>query len=111
MRLKPTAATGTWRAWILVLAFAPTASLASNCEEIQKQIEARIRASGATGWTLSTVPVDKPAPGKVVGQCDRGRQKIVYQRAASSPARSEPPILTECKDGTVSLGGDCTKRP
>lgn len=90
---------------------APAVSRASNCEAIRQRIEARIQASGATGWALVTVPADKPAPGKVVGQCDLGRQKIVYQPSASGPARSEPPILTECKDGSVTLGGDCSRRP
>lgn len=93
------------------LAIASSAwSQAGNCEAIRKQIEARIQASGATGWTLATVPADKPVPGKVVGQCDLGRQKIVYQASASAPAGSPPPILTECKDGSVSLGGDCPAR-
>ncbi|MFT3955176.1 MAG: DUF1161 domain-containing protein [Piscinibacter sp.] len=100
-----------WRTSALLLALAPAVGMASNCEAIQKQIEARIQASGATGWTLATVPADKPVAGKVVGQCDLGRQKIVYQASASAPARSQAPILTECKDGTVSLGGDCPKRP
>ncbi len=86
---------------------APIVSRASNCEAIRQKIEARIQASGATAWTLVTVPADKPTPGKVVGQCDQGRQKIVYQPSASAPSRSEPPILTECKDGSVSMGGDC----
>lgn len=99
------------RTCLFAAALTPATVLASNCDTIQKQIEARIQASGATGWTLVTVPVDKPIAGKVVGQCDLGRQKIVYQSGASAPARSQPPILTECKDGTVSMGGDCGKRP
>lgn len=98
--------------WLaLAIALMPAASLANNCETIQKQIETRIKASGAVGWTLTTVPVDTQVPGKVVGQCDLGRRKIVYQPAASAAGRPEPPLLTECKDGSVSLGGDCPKRP
>ena len=98
--------------WLaLAIAFMPTVGMANNCEAIQQQIEARIKASGATGWTLTTVPVDAQLPGKVVGQCDLGRRKIVYQTGTSAAARAEAPILTECKDGSVSLGGDCPKRP
>lgn len=111
MRLRLHTAPAARCAWALAAALAPAVGLASNCETIQKQIEARIQASGATGWALVTAPIDKPVAGKVVGQCDLGRQKIVYQSAASAPARKQPPILTECKDGTVSLGGDCSKRP
>jgi hypothetical protein len=104
--------TATPLRWLaLVVALMPATGLANNCEAIQKQIETRIKASGATGWTLTTVPADAQVPGKVVGQCDLGRRKIVYQPAASAAAKREPPILTECKDGSVSLGGDCPKRP
>lgn len=100
------------RHWLaFAVALMPAMGLANNCEVIQKQIEARIKPSGAVGWTLITVPVDTQVSGKVVGQCDLGRQKIVYQRAAGAAAKPEPPILTECKDGSVSLGGDCPKRP
>jgi len=98
--------------WLgLAIALMPTIGMANNCEAIQQQIEARIKASGATGWTLTTVPVDAQVPGKVVGQCDLGRRKIIYQTGTSAAAKAEAPILTECRDGSVSLGGDCPKRP
>lgn len=104
--------TSASRRWLgLALALLPTLGMANNCEAIHQQIEARIKASGATGWTLTTVPVDAQVPGKVVGQCDLGRRKIVYQTGTSAAAKAEPPILTECRDGSVSLGGDCPKRP
>ena len=98
--------------WLaLALALTPPTVLANNCEAISKQIEVRIKASGAKGWALTTVPVDTQVPGKVVGQCDLGRRKIVYQPAARAATKPEPPILTECKDGSVSLGGDCPRHP
>ena len=28
-------------------------------------------------------------------------------RATPTPKKAQPPILTECRDGTVSMGGDC----
>jgi Protein of unknown function (DUF1161) len=99
------------RRLVLAMALMPAVGMANNCEAIQQQIEARIKASGATGWTLTTVPVDTQLPGKVVGQCDLGRRKIVYQAGTIAAARAEAPILTECRDGSVSLGGDCPKRP
>ena len=89
----------------LVLFVASTASYANNCETIRSQIEAKIRASGVASFTLSTVEADARVPGKVVGTCDLGTKKIVY---APSTSQGQP-ILTECKDGSVSRGGDCKK--
>ena len=97
------------------LLIASSASLAANCDEIRSQIEAKIKASGATTFTLSTVEADARTTGRVVGSCDLGTKKIVYS-ASSTPAASAAkpksagePILTECKDGSVSIGGDCKK--
>jgi hypothetical protein len=59
------------------------------------------------------VPVDARTAGKVVGSYAQGAKKIVYvQDAPAGQARPTPPnepILTECKDGSVSVGGDCSK--
>ena len=90
----------------------------NNCEPIRTQIDARVRASGVTDFVLSVVEADARVIGKVVGSCDLGTKKIVYNQpsssSSSSPARAkakpaEEPILTECKDGSVSVGGDCKK--
>lgn len=87
----------------------------SNCETIRAGIDAKIRASGVSAFSLGVVPAQASAAGKVVGTCELGAKKIVYvAQAASGPgavpgrARDEK-ILTECKDGSVSLGGDCRK--
>lgn len=70
------------------------------------------------------VDADAKAEGRTVGSCDRGSKKIVYRAGtasgapaapaapASSAAKRKPePILTECKDGSVSVGGDCGRTP
>lgn len=101
-------------AWALA---AGTAAAAGNCEVLRAQIEAKISAAGVTRFSVVTLDAAAPADGQVVGSCDLGSRKIVYQREggglASSAARPAPargePILTECKDGTVSMGGDCRK--
>ena len=93
------------------------ASAASNCDDITAQIDAKIRGAGVTRFTLTTVAADATVSGKVVGTCERGTRKIVYEAEtdSSSPASSPPAprsndgILTECKDGSVSIGGDCKK--
>jgi Protein of unknown function (DUF1161) len=101
------------------------ASAAPNCDAIRAQVDAKIRASGVSNFTLNTVAADASVAGKVVGSCDLGTRKIVYvagpqpaaAAAASAPSASRPapvrakgePMLTECKDGSSSVGGDCKK--
>lgn len=91
----------------------------TSCEDIRAQIDAKVRASGVNDFSLAILEADAPSSGRVVGSCELGTKKIVYERSASaqqqppqSPQqqRSKPrssPIITECKDGTVSMGGDC----
>ncbi|MDM0108372.1 DUF1161 domain-containing protein [Variovorax sp. J22R24] len=106
---------------IVVLAFTSAASAASNCDDLLAEIDAKIRSAGVMRFTLTTVTADATVSGKVVGTCERGSRKIVYEAAATSPSsspssasspalrRSNDGILTECKDGSVSVGGDCRK--
>lgn len=111
--LKPTA---------LLLALATTSALADRCETVRSEIEDKIRAAGVKEFSVVVVEPSASAPGKVVGNCDQGTRKIVYSRKESSPAQStsaakaaprssaEPaPIITECKDGSTAVGGQCKK--
>lgn len=90
------------------------AAQAQTCETIRAQIDSKIRASGVANFSLTTVDTATKVNGKVVGSCDLGTKKIVYVlndspvRPAGTKSRNEP-MLTECKDGSVSLGGDCKK--
>ncbi|MBO9647523.1 MAG: DUF1161 domain-containing protein [Variovorax sp.] len=101
----------------VVLAFAGSANAASNCDDILGQIDAKIRSAGVTRFTLTTVDADATVNGKTVGTCERGSKKIVYEAETPSSSPGSPPaprrgndgILTECKDGSVSMGGDCRK--
>ena len=105
---------------------AGAAVAADTCDSLRAQIETKIRNAGVEQFTLTIVDAAASAPGKVVGTCDRGASKIVYERgrsgaaaaapsaAAASNAKPEAPprsdaILTECKDGTESMGGRCGK--
>lgn len=117
---------------VLVTQAAGAAGAAASCEALQAQIEAKIRAAGVAQFTLTTVDAGARAVGKVVGTCALGARKIMYvagpsagpsaapmatpSAAASTPrARAAPSrpgteaILTECRDGSVSMGGDCKK--
>jgi Protein of unknown function (DUF1161) len=97
------------------LAFGVSTSYGNNCDSIRAGIVAKIRASGTTTFTLTTVASDAQVTGKVVGTCDLGSKKIVYTQvvsAAPAPSKAKPQgesILTECKDGSVSVSGDCKK--
>jgi hypothetical protein len=65
----------------VLAAFAvPVAAQVKPCEELKSEIEAKIAAKGATGFTLTIVDKDAPEDGKVVGTCDGGRKKILYKR-------------------------------
>jgi hypothetical protein len=106
---------------ISVLVAAHAGAQTSSCETVRSEIEAKVRASGVAEFTVSVVDAASAAPGKVVGTCDRGAKKLVYvlQRAAggaeaaasAAPSTRRPAaVLTECKDGSVLVGGDCKKK-
>ncbi len=99
-------------------ALACTAAQADNCEQFRWQIEAKIRASGGASATVVVAALAASTPGRVVGSCGKGTRKLVYTQggpvAAGSPAamrHRDDNVLTECKDGSVSVGGDCTRKP
>lgn len=87
----------------LLLLVASAAAFGQTCESIQSGIDAKIRASGVDQFTLKIVEAGARTTGKVVGTCDRGSKKIVYVKLGDDA------ILTECKDGSITYGGDCKK--
>ena len=99
--------------WCLLLATSGALAQASNCEAISAQISAKVRAGGVQQFTLTTVDTSASAPGRVLGSCERGSKKIMYVATPGAekgrPAPRNDAILTECKDGTVSVGGNCRK--
>jgi hypothetical protein len=107
------------RLWLFLIAWAcaATASGAEDCEALRTRIEAKIAAAGVLRFAVVTVDVAAPVEGQVVGNCELGSKKIVYLRergpeSEASPSRPRPrsaPILTECKDGSSSVGGDCPR--
>ncbi|MBP8203805.1 DUF1161 domain-containing protein [Pseudomonas sp. TMP9] len=51
------------------------------CEELRAEIEVKIQAAGVASYTLEIVPnEDAQDPNMVVGSCDGGSKKIIYQR-------------------------------
>ena len=112
----------------LMLAFAGAAHGAEDCEALSTRIELKIAASGVARFTVTVVDANASADGQVVGSCELGTKKVVYLKdagaatapaPASIPASSAPkpapaqgadePMITECKDGTVTMG-DCRRQ-
>ncbi|MBL8302806.1 MAG: DUF1161 domain-containing protein [Ideonella sp.] len=113
---------------------APPQPAPATCETLMADIDAKIRASGATNFLLEAVDVEALSSGRVVGSCGQGRKKIVYTpgpgggggggggsgltttgtlgapivRAAPPPRPPMPAVLTECKPGYT--GPDCSRR-
>lgn len=106
-------------AWLLLAACALAGNAAAqdndNCEAIRAQIESKIAASGVIGFSVAVMDANANTSGQVVGSCALGTRKIVYTRPSSAgadnaaaPARPRgSAMLTECKDGSAPVGGNC----
>ncbi|KPX40576.1 Uncharacterized protein ALO68_01275 [Pseudomonas syringae pv. helianthi] len=60
-----------------------TSALAApkSCEELKDEIEAKIQANNVTSYTLEIVSNEEATdPNMVIGSCDNGTKKIIYQR-------------------------------
>jgi Protein of unknown function (DUF1161) len=79
---------------VLLFVSAPAhAQAAKPCEELKDEITKKLDAKGVKGHTLEIVANDKDAEGKVVGTCDGGSMKIIYNRTsapAETPAKAAP---------------------
>lgn len=95
--------------FLLVGLLAGSALADDNCEPIRADIEARIRAAGVPTALVTVLPLDAASTGKVVGSCDLGRKKIVYDATGAAVAAPPvaAPVLTECRDGSTPVDGRC----
>ena len=50
------------------------------CEELKKEIAAKLDAKNVVGYTLEIVATADVGDKKVVGSCDGGKNKIVYSK-------------------------------
>ena len=71
-----------------VLLLIPMASFAlaapKPCEELKSEIEAEVQAAGVASYTLEIVAnAEVKDQSTVVGSCDGGTRKIIYQRHSS----------------------------
>ena len=64
-----------------LLSIAGTAMAAGkSCDDLKSEIDAKIKAKGASSYTLEVVAKGSAADGKVVGTCEGGTKEIVYKR-------------------------------
>ncbi|WP_263263579.1 DUF1161 domain-containing protein [Pseudomonas sp. RIT-PI-S] len=65
----------------LMFSFAGGAFAAGkSCDDLKSEIDAKIQAKGASGYSLEVVNKGGTANGKVVGTCEGGTKEIVYKR-------------------------------
>jgi hypothetical protein len=51
------------------------------CDQLKADIEVKIQAAGVASYTLEIVPnAEVSDPNMVVGSCENGTKKIIYQR-------------------------------
>jgi hypothetical protein len=87
--MKLLAATGV----LLFVSVPAHAQAAKPCGELKDEIAKKLDAKGVKGYTLEIVAKDKDAEGKIVGTCDGGSKKIIYNRTpapAETPAKPAP---------------------
>jgi hypothetical protein len=78
---------------LLFVCMAAHAQAAKPCEELKDEITKKLDAKGVKGYTLEIVAKDKDAEGKIVGTCDGGTKKILYNRTpapTATPAKGPP---------------------
>ncbi|EPM51008.1 DUF1161 domain-containing protein [Pseudomonas syringae] len=64
-----------------LLSIAGTALAAGKpCDELKSELDAKLQSKGVTSYTLEVVEKGSAAGKQVVGTCEGGTKKIVYQR-------------------------------
>lgn len=69
--------------WVVLLGMCGSQAMAAvkPCAELKDEIEAKIQAAGVASYTLEIVAnAEVGDESMVVGSCDGGTKKIVYQR-------------------------------
>jgi len=65
---------------VALLALSGLSYAAKPCEELKKEIAAKLEANHATGYVLDIVAADKIGDAKVIGSCELGSKKVVMQK-------------------------------
>ncbi|HEY8025012.1 MAG TPA: DUF1161 domain-containing protein [Burkholderiaceae bacterium] len=73
----------------VVPAAAPATGGRLACDELKQAIAAKLAAHGVKQYTLEIVDAAQTSDGKIVGQCDGGKSKLVYTKGAGPAAPSK----------------------
>jgi len=68
---------------LLFVSVPARARAAKPCEELKDESAKKLDAKGVKGYSLDIVAKDNDAEGKIVGTCDGGTKKILYNRTAA----------------------------
>lgn len=71
----------------LAAATAPAYAQRKPCEELKEEIAAKVRKNGVKHFTLTILPNAEVKDQHVVGSCDGGTKKIIYERGVPAPAK------------------------
>jgi len=52
----------------------------TSCETIKDKVDARLDSKNVSNYTLKVVSRDTPTKLRVVGVCEGGKKKIIYQK-------------------------------
>jgi len=86
-------------AFLALLSATATAFAVKPCEELKREIAAQLDANHVDGYTLQIVANDDTRGRTVVGTCDGGTRKIVYENHAAEASRAR-----DAKDGSLKDG-------
>ena len=82
---------------ILILPFVLLATQAARaetrkpCDELVREIAAKIEANGVTTYVLDTIEADASTDSqRIVGRCDGGTRRITYTRIDGSVKTRDP---------------------
>ena len=64
------------------------------CEELKAEIAAKIDARGVPRYTLDIVAPEAAGERKVVGACEGGSKRIVYERLPAGAAAEAPAVAS-----------------
>jgi hypothetical protein len=84
--LRPLLTLGALCLGLAAIAPAPAHAAPLDCDVLITQINDKLRQRGVAHYTLEAVPLDEPAAGRTVGQCQGGTRKVIYTRVPAAPA-------------------------
>lgn len=70
---------------LLSLSYSASASQLS-CDDLKAKIEKRLESKNVKTYTLQVVAKDTPTKNRVVGSCEAGSKKIIYQKTSAKLA-------------------------